>query len=183
MSHDYWLSMFQSGSARRSSIAHYLPVLFGFAASYRAPDIIELGTDIGESTTALLAAAYLTGGHLWSADINPDCQFAAEYVGLTRWTFLQGDSISPAVLGEMPHGCNLLFVDSSHTFEQTCAEIEHYLPRVRPGGVALFHDTDKPGTADRVREALDDTLPKFRLSWAEFPGECGLGVIKIPRAE
>ena len=184
-----WLPLYQQRAARRSAIAHYLPVLFGLAACYPLGEIIELGTDIGESTVALLAAAELTGGHVWSADVNPLCQMRDTYArhdpgGLYgTWTFLKGESCSPPVLAAMPAWADVLFVDSSHLYDQTCDEIEHYLPRVRPGGVALFHDTDKPGTADRVREALDDTLPGFGLTWQQYPGDCGLGVVRIPPAE
>jgi predicted O-methyltransferase YrrM len=180
-----WLRKYQHCAAQRTAIAHYLHVLFGMVARYPAAQVIELGTDIGESTTALLAAAEITGGHVWSVDANSRCGFLAAFEAIGQgagpWTFIPGDSTGPAIAAQTPDAADVLFIDSSHLYEQTCRELELYLPKVRPGGTVLLHDTNKPGTADRVKEALDDTLPGFGLTWREYPGENGLGVIEIPR--
>jgi predicted O-methyltransferase YrrM len=176
-----WLPDYQRRAAQTSAIAHYLPVLFGMAARYPGVRVIEIGTDIGESTTALLAAAELAGGHVWSVDSNPQAAFQDTYQlhGPDRlWTFACADSAQAA--GMVPPDCDVLFVDSGHQYHTTCLEIELYLPKVVPGGVALFHDTDKPGTDDKVKEALNDLLPGMGLTWEEYPGKCGLGVVRVP---
>lgn len=179
-----WLRKYQHRAARRTAIAHYLHILFGTVAKYPAAQVIELGTDIGESTTALLAAAELTGGRVWSVDANPECGFREVYGaigdGAGPWTFIHGDSTQAAIAAQVPTAADVLFIDSSHLYDQTCQELQLYLPKVRPGGTVLLHDTNKPGTDDRVREALDDTLPGFGLTWAEYPGWNGLGEIRIP---
>lgn len=179
-----WLAEYQRRSGLRSPIGHYLHALFGQAARFPGARILEVGTDIGDSTCALLAAAELTGGHVWSVDINPEAGFLAAYDAHREdglWTFILGDSTAAAVLREVPPEVDVLFIDSSHLYPETCAELEHYIPRVRDGGVALFHDTNKPGTNDRVMEALNDKLPLLGQTWTEYPGECGLGLAYITR--
>lgn len=175
------LGEYQRRAAARSSIAHYLPVLFGTVAAYPGARVCEIGVDIGESTIALLAAAEATQGHVWSVDINERCGFRGTYRedgGL--WTFINGASTSPRVMEKVPRKIDVLLIDSGHQYQLTCEEIEHYLPRVVPGGIAFFHDTDKPHTQDRVKEALDDMLPGFGLTWHQLPGECGMGVVRVP---
>ena len=96
-----WLDRYRHRANRIESsyLSEYLPVLFGNAARYPEAVIVEIGTDIGESTTALLAAAELTGGHMWSIDINPGIKFLETYAehddGL--WTFVCGDSSAQTV--------------------------------------------------------------------------------------
>ena len=178
-----WLPDYQRAAAQSTDIAHYLPILFGYAARYPGVRIVELGTDIGESTTALLAAAQVAEGHVWSVDHNPRIEFARvhdAHSGMGRWTWICDDTRAAAA--KVPGRIDVLFVDASHLYDETCAEIEVYLPKVVPGGVALFHDTDKPGTDDKVREALDDTLQQWNLTWHEIPGRCGLGVVHVDRA-
>lgn len=178
-----WLTEYQRRAGlQRHHIAHYLPVLFGTAARYPGARIVELGCDVGDSTVALLAAAELAGGHLWSVDINPDCGFTSTYAQCPGpWTFVIGDSTHRSTAERTLRKIDVLFIDSSHQYDQTRQELWLWLPRMAPGGVVLLHDTNKPGTHDRVREALDEVLPGRGLSWYEHPGENGLGVIEIPR--
>lgn len=178
-----WLAEYQHRAGQRSDIGHYLHILFGTVARYPAAKVIEIGTDRGNSTVALLAAAEITGGHVWSIDCNPACTFRDGYAEDGLWTFIHGDSAGAAIAAQAPSDAHVLFIDSSHTYDQTRAELALYLPKVRPGGTVLLHDTNKPHSNDRVREALDDTLPGFGLTWHEHPGENGLGVINMPGEE
>jgi hypothetical protein len=119
-------------------------------------------------------------------DINSGCLFLLEYVQSGRpgpWTFILGDSADQAVIDRTPGEVDVLFIDSSHTYAQTRQELEKYVPRVRPGGMVLLHDTtwrftDRPDA--EVGDALNDTLPRLGLSWRELGGENGLGLIEIP---
>jgi predicted O-methyltransferase YrrM len=178
-----WLPAYQRRAATQSDLGHNLHVLFGAAAKYPACKIVEIGVNSGQSTTAFLAAAELVGGHVWSVDIDPDCRFAAEYAregSRGPWTFILGDSAQQATVDQTPDDADLLFIDSSHTYAQTRAELENYLPRIRPGGTVLMHDTDLPTQGEEVRAALDEILPGFGLTWRECGGENGLGLIQIP---
>ncbi len=175
--------------AKRSDVQEYLPFLYEQARSRPGCRVLELGTRRGNSTLAFLAGADESGGHVWSADIA-DC--ARDRLGMLpwarcpRWTFTRGDDMHPAVRAKLPAEADVLFVDTSHEYEHTLAECRAYVPRVAPGGVALFHDVnvyDWPGygwTGDvpPVRQALDEYCAEAGFSWEELPGEYGLGIIR-----
>jgi hypothetical protein len=184
-----WLPDYRHWAARRTYLSEYLPVLFGTAVRYRQPVIVEIGTDRGESTAALLAAAEVAGGHVWSIDINPHVPFLETYAAHDEqdaqlWTFVNGDSTGLVAARAVPGMIDVLFIDGDHTYDRVVAELGLYLPRMRGGGTVLLHDTHQNPFGDpelcRVGDALDDVLPGMRLRWDDLPGVCGLGIIRMP---
>jgi len=176
--------------SRWSDIQEYLPLLHDAARSCPQARILELGARRGNSTLAFLAGAKQSGGHVWSADID-DVRKLPDGMGpwrhLDRWTFIQGDDMDPAIQARLPAEVDILFVDTSHEYGHTLAELRAYMPRVARGGVALFHDTrilgtwSEPGdTVPPVARALDDWCEETGLSWENLPGEYGLGVVRVP---
>ena len=178
--------------ARWSDIQEYLPFLHREAVGRDTLGrVIELGTRKGNSTLAFLAAVEKRhlGGHVWSVDIS-DCARDPEgmlpWANCPWWTFTCGDDMDPAVQAKLPARCDVLFIDTSHEYDHTLAELRAYVPRVTPGGVALFHDTHVMGWPgyqwDRdvspVWAALDDYCAEAGLSWEDMPGEYGLGIIR-----
>ena len=170
-----------------SDIKGHMPFLRETAASYREPVVIELGTRTGNSTAAFLAGCSGNGGKVWSVDIaDPEVpDHWREPMWLGPWEFLKADDVSPAAQGWLPLECDILFIDTSHTFEQTLAELRLYVPRVKPGGVVLLHDTEwePPGHATdyptgTVTEALNAYCEESGLSWVNRTGSYGLGIIR-----
>ena len=88
---------------------------------------------------------------------------------------------------KLPPQVDILFIDTSHEYEHTLAELYAYMPRVSNGGVALFHDTNLmgwpgyewKGTVPPVQEALDVYCAATGKHWENLPGNYGLGVIRI----
>ncbi len=166
-----------------SDIQGHMPFLRETAASYADPVIIELGTRSGQSTAAFLAG--LGGGCLWSVDTDqPDVP--AHWHRLPQWHLLVADDVGPQARAWLPARCDVLFIDTSHEFRHTVTELFLYVPRVRPGGVALLHDTqwEYPSTdlgmpAGPVAGALDAYCEVTGLSWENRPGSYGLGVIRL----
>lgn len=166
-----------------SDIRDFLPFLYDQA---KGKQVIELGVRGGNSTAALLAAVEKHGGHVWSVDISapqvPDHWFDSDL-----WDFIGGDDLETA--DELPDGVDVVFIDTSHTFEQTWCELDLYAPKLRSGGVFLLHDTElerpeaSPGTDPPypVKAAVDQW--SFAYGWAcEFKTGCnGLGIIHKPR--
>ena len=161
--------------------------LFGWARGWPKMNIVELGTRAGNSTSAFLAACEVhRRGHVWSFDIRPadvpDCYRESEY-----WTFTQCDAMSEEALKEGPPEIDTLFVDLEHTFEETLTVCTLWIPRVRPGGVALFHDTEYPQIngewksphESEVGRALDVYCRMKGLEWVNVPGCFGLGILRI----
>lgn len=180
---------------RNSDIREYLPLLHDTAASIPGCRVLELGTRKGNSTLAFLAGVQESGGHVWSVDIYPcdrDPDGMGPWAGCPLWTFTRGDDLHPAVVRAQPPQVDVLFVDTSHLYGETVAELQLYMPKVVPGGVALFHDTKliaweaaksrHTSGPPPVRAALDDWCAETGQSWEELPGDYGLGRIVIPES-
>ncbi len=180
-------SAFLDRLSRWSDIQEYLPFLREQAREGRR--VLELGARKGNSTLAFLAGASESGGHVWSCDIE-DVRRHPDGIGLfaqsPHWTFIHGDDLDPQVTAQFPAEVDVLFIDTSHEYEHTLAELRAHMPRVVPGGVALFHDTNIMGwpgyewRGDRppVWQALDDYCTETELSWENLPGSYGMGVIR-----
>jgi predicted O-methyltransferase YrrM len=160
-------------------IAAHMPYLCWQAAVRVKPVIAEFGVRAGNSTCAFLAGLLASGGYLWSVDLQPTS--APHWFGaLDLWTFIQADALGDHAAELIPEKLDVLFVDlDPHSREQTAAMIRKWLPRVRPGGVARFHDTDCGGGTG-VRDALDDYATTGGRPWVNREGSNGLGVIEVP---
>ena len=172
---------------RWSDIQEYLPFLYNITRSYPGVRVLELGSRKGNSTLAFLAGAEESGGHVWSCDIDDiakDPDGMLPYAGSSLWTFIHGDDMNPGVQGKLPRDVDVLFIDTSHEYEHTVAELEIFMPRVAPHGIALFHDTrfvfaDWDGSSlPPVGQALDEYCKKEGKTWMDFPGQYGLGVCR-----
>ena len=183
--------------SRWSDIQEYLPFLHATARSYRNAWVLELGTRTGNSAFAFLAAAEVVNGHVTSADIDrvTDYPPLSRLAGCPWWTFVRGDDMHPAVRAALPAEVDVLFIDTSHEYDHTLAELRAYVPRVAPGGTVLLHDTkvylNEGGTCvsslvphrgekiPPVAQALDDYCAESGLSWENLPGSYGLGIIRV----
>ena len=199
LEHDYKLRL--SAWSDMQEQAH---LLRDAARQYYRPVIAELGTRTGESTSALLAGASASGGHVFSVDIDPvEPSEWWERTGL--WKFLAADDMGVKASQFIPDKLDVLFIDTSHYYDHTLAELHKYVPRVKPGGIVLCHDTELRHNdpimgiewmlrADYepvfpVAAALDKFCDETGLTWeaqTERPAPVqgrpfyGLGTIRIP---
>lgn len=170
-----------------SDIQEYLPFLHETAKSYDNVRVLELGARAGNSTLAFLAAADATDGHVWSGDIGNITRYKDgmfPWRENPRWTFVHGHDMNPVVQARFPDEVDIFFLDTSHEYEHTLAELQAYMPRVTPGGIALFHDTRCKGPWDMgepyaVARALDVYCQEKNLIWENLPGEYGMGVCRV----
>jgi cephalosporin hydroxylase len=128
-----------------SDISDHLETLFLEALRARPRLMVELGVREGESTFALERAAKLLDCPLLSVDIEP-CQVRSSY---PKWSFIQMDDLALAreftTLTRsrgLPDKIDFLFLDTSHEFEHTRAEIAAYFPLLSPQATVIFHDTN-----------------------------------------
>lgn len=172
--------------AEPSDMQGHMEFLRETAAGYRDPVIIELGVRNGKSTASFLAGIAAPGGHLWSVDVN-DPVVPEEWHSLVYWHFLKADDRSEEARAWLPESCDILFIDTDHTLKGTLRELELYVPRVRPGGIVLMHDTELESDTEPSRFYVAEALRIFwaatGLAWENRPGSYGLGVIRIPRKE
>lgn len=175
-----------------SDIFEHLEYMHDLVVEHNAQTVVELGVRSGNSTAALLAAVERTGGHLWSVDVCliPQTNYVlfARAAGVTNrgdegalWTFIIGNDLE--VAHRLPERIDVLFIDTSHTFAQTLAELRLYGPRA---DVVLLHDTmlERPDASPPsdpsfpVRAAVDVYLDESGRSFTNFEHCYGLGVIR-----
>lgn len=103
---------------------------------------LELGTDRGQASRAILAACQTNGGSLVSVDIR-DCSQA---VSSPCWTFVQADSTDRVRITSaapvLEDGIDFVYVDSLHTAEHVTREVYAWFPLVKDGGFLFFDDVD-----------------------------------------
>jgi cephalosporin hydroxylase len=128
-----------------TDISSHLEALFleGLRACPRL--IVELGVRGGESTFVLERVARRCSATLVSADID-DCSTVCQY---EKWHFVKGDDVA---FGQrfsawcskhgLPIQIDLLFIDTSHLYDHTVAEIHAWFPHLRESAVVIFHDTN-----------------------------------------
>ena len=161
-----------------SDIRAHIPALE--QAASEATSIIELGVRSGVSTIAFLYAMReqvtpdMVGarGTVYSVDVDwPTGPFtgllseiAAERA-LGAWEFIHGDDLSPPVLDRLPDEADVVFIDTTHGYEQTLNELMIYKPLVNDGGRILLHDVmlEHPVTApgDDPRFPVKQAVEKF----------------------
>ncbi len=168
-----------------SDIQGHMHHLHEMTCSYDKPVIMELGTRTGQSTICFLRGIETVGGELWSTDINP-AQVPAHWYDLDFWNFLQADDLSPEADNWLPDTADILFIDTSHEYEHTLAELEIYTPRVNPGGIVFAHDTqfEPPGhdlgkPTGEVAQALNKYCADNGFTWENRAGYYGLGIMRI----
>ena len=98
--------------------------------------IVEWGVRGGVSTWALLDGLKPTGT-LWSVDIM-ECLVPRRVSEDPRWRFLLGDDLDPDIQAQLPTSCDLVFIDTSHEYEQTVGELA-YAASLQPRRIVM-HD-------------------------------------------
>lgn len=73
---------------------------------------------------------------------------------------------------------DFVFLDADHAYEAVLADINAWLPKLKPGGVLAGHDFDRPETVQRaVLERLPQAIARPPRSWwYRVPAEKGLGL-------
>jgi hypothetical protein len=174
-------ALYAQRSREPSDIWEHLDYLYDTVCRFPNAEVVELGTRSGVSTAALLAAVEHVGGYLWAVDITP-MAIPLAISGHPQFLPMIGDDL---LLAPKIPECDVLFVDTSHHYRHTLAELEAYMPKVRR--VALFHDTtvERPEGAPAddppfpVARALDEWCAANGTSWTNRDWCNGLGTIEV----
>lgn len=139
---------------RQHDITQHLPYLAGLA--HGVETIVELGFRTGRSTSAFLFGN--PDVNLYVYDTNPCAAARAQFEALTpMFKFEQASSLDVSI----PQ-CELLFIDSYHSYYLLCQELErHYdIP-----DIIVMHDTEsfghkgedgkEPGLQQAIREFME----------------------------
>jgi predicted O-methyltransferase YrrM len=121
-----------------SEMKNFLALLYVLAREMGSGGrIVELGTGPGESTRALMAGIP-DGQTVYTID-SADRRFPVELGDFDKATFIRGDSVKTAE-DFPPESVSLLFIDTSHDFPRTIAELKQWESRISPDGIICGHD-------------------------------------------
>ncbi len=181
-----------------SDVQLWLPHFVQTVEELDATKVIELGVRYGCSALAWLYALE-DRGHLWAVD----CSFPVpgpEVPGvnlldpqgplgvLRHFHFVLGYCEWPETMAALPDQVDVVFLDCNHGYRETLEQLDLYLPRVRPGGRLLLHDTDllenlgalEPEPKYPVRTAMEEFCAEMELECSSDPRCSGLGTILVP---
>jgi predicted O-methyltransferase YrrM len=129
--------------------------LLGLAAGRRS--VVELGTATGWTTASLALADPARTVTSYDPVVQPGRARYAALVGpeaRERMTFVAETGEAGAARWNGPP-VDLLFIDSTHTRDDTVAEFRAWRPHLAPGALVVFHDFGNPafpGVAEAVEE-------------------------------
>jgi predicted O-methyltransferase YrrM len=155
----------------RHEISDYLHHLYFDTLMANPKLIVELGTNFGCSTRVLLAAAENIGATLLSIDIDDYSEININEKYKKKWYFEQCDDVHFAQhkldKWKDDRGINgmidLLFIDTSHTYNHTVQEIEAWFSKLSDHATVIFHDTN-------VRQLYWRHDNSFGIGWNNHRG-------------
>lgn len=163
-------------ASKYSDIQGHLIRLYNITVKIPVRDkvVVELGVRKGSSTLAFIAAVNDSGGHLYSVDIRP-CRGVQElYREEANFTFFLGDDME--VVKDWHKPIDHLFIDTSHTYEHTIAELREWGKWVKPKGIISLHDTSNVDVMRAINEFRNENLGKYYFM--NFPECYGLGLLR-----
>jgi predicted O-methyltransferase YrrM len=168
-------SILESYMTHPTDIHEHLQTLYMLTIELNLKNTLELGTRTGESTVSLLLAAKEVNGKVTSIDID-SCNDAKEKVKKSNlesfWNFHQTDDLKLKWEDQIDH----LFIDTSHTYDQTLAELQKFEPWVRKGGLISLHDIV---SCPPVLRAINDyILERNDIKFYKFFHNNGLGILR-----
>lgn len=153
-----------------NDILHHLSFLRQICFDTNAKLILELGVRTGNSTRAFLSAIESLKGRLISIDIE-DCSGVSDS---PYWEFHQMNDLDFDTNNDE---FDIIFIDTSHTYDQTLAELRKFAPKLKSGGAILLHDTI---SFQPVLQAIQTYLKENpdRYEFENRKSSNGLGVLR-----
>lgn len=168
----------------------YLFMLYEFVLEIKPKNVLEIGTQRGQSTKGMLLALEANKlGKLVSIDHKTRYDILDyEFPDLKpRWTCIKGSSHDATTFqaakdalseGEM---YDILFLDGDHKMPGVGQDFNEYSQLVRPGGIILMHDVTNRN------EDVKDFWPqiaweKFCIDWGKSRNHVipGFGIVRKP---
>ncbi len=155
----------------------YYRFLKSLAENMKSNLSVELGVCGGGGSLHLAMSSKMTVGvdAVWDHEDNLNW-IIKTYLG--SYIFLQGDSVQLAqTIYERFGKIDLLFIDTTHTYEQTLAEFNAYSPYLSDKAVVCLDDLFRPGM-DKAWDWMPE--PKLRLDQLHVggsPTDGGFGVV------
>jgi len=145
---------------------------FEVVASVVEPEIsVELGTCGGGA--ALHLAKGWSAGRVTSFDITKEPTVQIVESTFSNFRFVQEDVVAGASMFE-PGSVSILFIDTTHTYEQTVKEYTAWGSKIAHGGVIFFDDLGREGMWPALREIGGD-----QVHFSDLGGDGGMVALLI----
>lgn len=176
-----------------STWVDHLPFGYDLVAELRPATLVELGTQTGvsyfclcqsarENAVPLRAFAVDTwegdahtkayDDEIWQAVSTHNEEHYADFSTLLRMRFEE------AILRFEPESIDLLHIDGYHTYEAVSGDFDAWYPKVRPGGIVLFHDIAARLLDFGAWRFWGELMREHEAFW--FKHGFGLGVLRKP---
>lgn len=159
-----------------------IKILYKYAIENQYKNILELGILHGNSTkTFALAASKIPGCLFTSVDIEEYCieemKQKLKVYGLEKYVnFVNSDSVK-FMESQPDKTYDCIFIDTSHSLNQTIAELFVAALKVQPGGHIFMHDTAMP----EICRAIEIFKQYTKLDFWNFSTPAGLGLIEMKK--
>jgi cephalosporin hydroxylase len=141
---DAYKKMLVYSNEKDTDISSHIPALFAYTVSANPKLIIEAGVRGGQSTKPFYQAMEFCSATMLGIDI--EASYAAAYNSLKNTLFLHMDDLNFADYYQKSEFKNqpldFVFIDTSHEYQQTLAEIKMFVPLLAPRGTLAFHDSN-----------------------------------------
>lgn len=121
--------------------------------------VCELGSHVGASGS--LFAFYCK--HVYCIDIweNPIAEFyfnqqIKDFINVTK---IKERSVNASFIFQNGF-FDLVYVDAAHDYKSVKEDIEHWIPKIKKGGILAGHDYSSEGLGNEVIQAINDTIGK-----------------------
>jgi hypothetical protein len=159
-------------AAKLWEYAHHVPI---------GGTIVELGVDRGRSASIILASIETTNADFYLIDSWESIlienrrkveKLLGEFSRLANYHIVQAKSTPPPEWFQL--GIDLLHIDADHYLGGVDKDCEAWLPQVKHGGVALFHDYGS--TFPVVTQSVD----KYTVGWEDLGNWDSLAIRRKP---
>lgn len=128
-----------------TDISDHLQRMYTESLKRQPSTIVEVGVRGGESTYVFERISEICDAHLISVDVA-DCSDVSDY---EDWHFVQADGTkfggefnSWADSNGVNPDIDILFIDTTHEYTETRAEIDAWFPHLSDESTVFFHDTN-----------------------------------------
>jgi len=170
----------------------HIPFAYLLIDLLRPRQLVELGTDSGNSYLAFCQAVQILGSDTrctaidsWQGDPHARRYGEGVYETLKRYHDPRYAAFSRMhrsffidALGEFEDGSiDLLHIDGLHTYEAVSEDFNTWLPKLSDRAVVIFHDSQVRDRGFGVARFLDEIRGRYRI--AEFEHSNGLGIALV----
>ena len=156
-------------------------LLHDIVIQHRYQRVVEVGTDVGDSTRVFSSALQATAGQLITIDkVAPKNNWPETCINGGPWPIKNIKFITSDVkLLQWKEPIDLLFLDGDHTYEALQWELSNLGIHVREGGKVLCHDIYHSEFGEPITKAVKEWAKLHELCWTAYPHQHGLAIIEV----